>query len=112
MRGSEGARAGSVSDGRGCSVATASGCCGHSQHRDGAVVVAVVAVRMVQAARHQVVVMIAVRHLLVAALVVLALTGDGGAGGGVGRIDGDLALIDVVTVLMMQVAVVDVIDVA
>jgi len=66
----------------------------------------------VQAAIDEVVEVVAVRHLLVAAFLVLAGAGDGGAGGGVGGVDVQLALIDVVAVLVVQVAVVDVIDVA
>jgi hypothetical protein len=76
------------------------------------VVVAVVAVRVVQPAIDEVIDVVAVRHLLVAALLVLAGAGDGGAGGGVGGVDLDLALVVVFAVLVVQVAVVDVIDVA
>ena len=45
--------------------------------------------------------MIAVRHLLVAALLVLAGARHRSAGGGVGAIHGDLALIDVIAVLVV-----------
>src|SRR5437879_5464447 len=77
-----------------------------------------VAVRVVQVAVHQVIDVIAVRNLLVAATrsvdvrrVVRLASVFGGAGGRVGRIDGELVFIDVVAVHVVQVAVVQVVGV-
>jgi hypothetical protein len=76
------------------------------------VVVAVVAVRVVQAAVDQIIDVVAVRHLLVAAVLVLALTRGRGAGVRVGRADGQYVLVVVALVFGVQTAVVQVIDVA
>lgn len=75
-------------------------------------VVAVIAVLMVQPALNQMILMIAVRNLLVAAARVIAAARHGFAGLGIGRIDGQLMLVVMAVVLGMQVAIVQVIDVA
>jgi hypothetical protein len=76
------------------------------------VVIAVVAVRVVQAAFKQVVKVVAVRHAGMAAAIVLAVAGYRGAGVGVSRGDLDDVLVIMVAVRRVQVAVVQVIDVA
>jgi hypothetical protein len=75
------------------------------------VVVAVVAVRVVQPAVDEVIDVVAVRHLFVAALLVLALAGNGGARRRVDGADGDDVFVVVAVVRVVQVAVVQVIDV-
>jgi hypothetical protein len=75
------------------------------------VVVAVIAVRVVQPAVDEVIDMVAVRHLFVAALLVLALAGDRGARRRVDGADGDDVFVVVAVVRVVQVAVVQVIDV-
>src|SRR4051794_480601 len=86
---------------------------------DAAVVVAVVAVGAVQVAVHQVVGVVAVRDRLVAAAGAVAVgrvVGAAGVGGGagrrVGRVDGQHVLLDPGAGGVVQVAVVQVIDVA
>jgi hypothetical protein len=76
------------------------------------VVVAVIAVRVVQPAIAQVIDVVAVRHLLVAAPLVLALASDRGTFGRVGRADGDDVLVIMAVVRGVQVAVVQEADVA
>jgi hypothetical protein len=74
-------------------------------------VVAVVAVRMVQAAVDQEIDMVAVRHFLMAAIVVLALARGRRAGIRVGRADRQDVLAVMAVVFGVQVAIVQVIDV-
>jgi len=76
------------------------------------VIVAVVAVRVMQPAVDQVIVMIAVRDLRVAAAFVTAAALDRLAGVGVRRRDADRVLVVVPVVRVMQVPVVEEIDVA
>jgi hypothetical protein len=76
------------------------------------VVVAVVAVRMMQPAIDQEIHMVAVRHRLMAAVVVLAAAGNGGAPGGVGRIHCQGVLVIVSIVRAVQMAVMQVVYVA
>jgi hypothetical protein len=76
------------------------------------VIVAVVAVRVVQAAVDQVIDVVAVRHLLVAAILVLARTADRRTDGGVGAAHFHDVLVVMVAVRVVQVAIVQVIDVA
>ncbi|HEY1553244.1 MAG TPA: hypothetical protein VGF94_00350 [Kofleriaceae bacterium] len=82
-------------------------------------VVAVTGVRVVKVAIDQVVDVIAVRHRLVAAARTVHVTGrvplarvTGGATGRVRRVDRDCAFVDVVVVDHVEVAVVEVVDVA
>jgi hypothetical protein len=75
------------------------------------VVVAVVAVGVVEAALVEVVEVVAVRHPLVAAAVVLAVAGDRGAPGRVGGAHFQDVLVVMAVVRRVQVAVVEVIDV-
>lgn len=82
-------------------------------------VVAVVAVGVVQVAGHQVIGVVAVRHGFMTAarsvlvpLLVLAAVVRRRAARGVGCVDGELVLLDLVAVDVMEVAVVEVIDVA
>jgi hypothetical protein len=75
-------------------------------------IVAVVAVRMVQAAVDQIIEVVAVRHLLVTAALVLAGASGRGAVGGVGRAHGQSVLAEMAVVRVVQMAVVQVIDVA
>ena len=86
---------------------------------DGAVVVAVAVVRVMQVAVHEIVNVIAVRHGLVTAAgavdvsrCVAAAAVVGGAGIGVGGADGDAVFIHMVVVRMVQMAVVQIVDVA
>jgi len=72
----------------------------------------VVAVRVVQAAVDQVIDVVAVRHLLVAAILVLARTADRRTDGGVGAAHFHDVLVVMVVVRVVQVAIVQVIDVA
>jgi hypothetical protein len=76
------------------------------------VIVAVVAVAVVQPAIDQVINVIAVRHLLVTALVMIAGAGDRGTRGRIGRVHLDLALVVMLAVFVVQVPVVQKIDVA
>jgi hypothetical protein len=76
------------------------------------VVVAVVAVRMMQAAVDQEIDVVAVRHLLMAAILVLALAIGWRAGVRVGRTDRQDVLAVMAIVLGVQMAVVQEIDVA
>jgi len=91
-------------------------CCGRSklalQHRHRAVVVAVIAMAVVQATVNQVVVMIAVGHQRVAAAIVAALAGDWRAGVGIGRAYREHVLVVVTLVGVMQMAVVQIVHVA
>jgi len=88
-------------------------------HLERAVVVAVVAVRVMQMAVDKVVDVVAVRHRLVAATRTVAMVGVMTAAAMVGRAavrvalaHGDDMLVDVVLVRMMQVAVMEIVDVA
>jgi hypothetical protein len=90
-----------------------------SDHLERAVVVAVVAVRMMQVTVDQVVDVVAVRHRLVAATWTVAMVRVmagaamvGRAAVGVPLAHGDDMLVDVVLVRMMQVAVMEIVDVA
>jgi hypothetical protein len=81
------------------------------------VIVAVVAVRVVQVALHQVVDVVAVRHRLVAAPWPMLVVGvvplaavAGRAAVGIGGGNLDHVLVDMVAVRMMQVAVMQVVD--
>jgi hypothetical protein len=76
------------------------------------VVVTVVAVGVVQPAVDEIIVVVAVRHLLVTAALVLAPTRHRGTVGGVGRTDGQDVLVIMAVVRRMQMAVVQIIDVA
>jgi hypothetical protein len=76
------------------------------------VVVAVIAVRMVQAAVDQIIEVVAVRHLLMAATFMLAVAGSRGAVVGVRRAHRQGVLAVVAVVRVVQMAVVQVIDVA
>ena len=79
-----------------------------------AVVVAVVAVLVVQAAVYDVVGVVAVRHGFVAAAFAVDMAGTGlhgGAAVGVGGVYIEAVLVVVVVVLVVQVAVMDVVDV-
>ena len=89
------------------------------RHLDRAVVVTVTAVRVMQVAVDQEIGVVVVRHSHVAAgrtvlvgLVVAAATVLRGALGRVDRVDGQLVLLDVLAVDVMQMAVVQIIDVA
>jgi len=75
-------------------------------------VVAVVAVAVVQTAVHQVVEMVAVRYQRVATALVAALAGDRGADVGVGRAHGNDMLVIVALVGEVQVAIVEIVHVA
>jgi hypothetical protein len=82
-------------------------------------VVAVIAVRVVQVAIHQIIDMVAVGDRLVAACwavaVILRVSGTAvlrRAAGGVGRVDCQLVFLDLGTLDVVQMAVVQVIDVA
>jgi hypothetical protein len=88
-------------------------------HVHGAVVVAVVAVRMVQMSGHQVIDVIAVRHrFMPAAGAVNVFLGVGPtsvlgrAAGRIARANFQLVLLDLAAVWMVQMAIVDVIDVS
>lgn len=79
--------------------------------------VAVVAVRVVQLAVDEVVDVVAVRDRVVAAAGAVDVVGGMSVGRlgvlrGVGRVDGDRVLVDVVLMRMMQMTVVNVVDVA
>jgi hypothetical protein len=82
-------------------------------------VIAMALARVVQVAVHEIIGVIAVRHGFVAAirtmLVALLMTATvmcGRAAGGIFRIDGNHVLLDLVAVLMVQVAVVQIVDMA
>jgi hypothetical protein len=83
------------------------------------VVVAVAVVRVVEMAVDQVIGVIAVRHAGMAAAGAMDVTGGvagapvvGRALGRIGRVDRDRAFVDVIAVDLVQVAVVQVVDVA
>jgi hypothetical protein len=82
------------------------------QDRHWPMVVAVVAVRMVQSAVDQIIEVVAVGHLLVPAVLVLALASDRSADGRVGLAHFEFALVVVAGVFAMHVAIVQEIDVA
>jgi hypothetical protein len=83
-----------------------------SDYGNRAVVVAVVAVGMVQAAVDQVIDMVAVRHFFVAATLVLAVTRRRGTMVRVRRVHGQSVFVIMVIVRGVQTAIVQVIDVA
>jgi hypothetical protein len=85
---------------------------GTSQHRNRAVVVAVIAVTVVQPAIDQVVEVVAVRDQFVATALVIAGAGHGSTGHRIGDADGDGVLVVVALMGVVQVAIVEVIDVA
>lgn len=83
----------------------------HRHQLHGAVVVAVVAVHMVQPPVHQIVHVVAVGHPLVAAVVAVGATAGGGlAGCRVGRRDLDAALVPVALVFVVQMALVHIVN--
>jgi len=97
----------------------AAGCAGASGDLQRAVVVAVVAVRMMQMTVHQIVDMVTVRHRFVAAAGPMHMTGAMAgtvmlrrAAVRVGGADGDHVLVDMVAMHVVQMAVVQEIDVA
>jgi hypothetical protein len=81
------------------------------QHFDGSMIVAMVAVRMMEAALHQVVEMIAVRYLFVAASFVLAVTSRWHTHIRIGAAHRQNVFVVVALVRGVQAAVVQVIDV-
>jgi hypothetical protein len=81
------------------------------KHRHRSVVVAVIAVAVVEASVDEVIEMIAVRDLFVAAVVVSAGAFDRRAGVRVGVADFDDVFVEVSVVGVMKVSVVEVIDV-
>jgi hypothetical protein len=90
-----------------------------SRDLDFTVIVAVVAVRMVQVATHEVIDVVAVRHRFMAAvgpvtmcLLVSGAVMAGGAAGRIGTGDRQPVFLDVAAVLVVQMAVVQVIGVA
>jgi hypothetical protein len=76
------------------------------------VIITVVAVRVVQPAVDQEIDVVAVRHPLMAAVVVLAGAGDRGALRGVGRVDRQNVLVVMAVVRAVQVAVVEIVHMA
>jgi hypothetical protein len=82
-----------------------------SKRGEGAVVVAVVAVPVVETALIQIVDVVAVRHGLVRAALVAAVTGDWRATRGIRGGHGDGMLIEVAIVGGVEVAIVKVVDV-
>jgi len=84
---------------------------GLTEHGDGAVVVAMVAVRMVQAPVDQVIIVVAVWYALVPAAIVPALAGNRVAAGGVLGTDGNHMLIVVAVVRVMQMPIVQIVHV-
>src|SRR5579875_2099629 len=81
-------------------------------HGNGAVIVAVVAVRMVQTAIDQIIEMVAVRHLLVAATLVFALAGGRSTVIRVRRVHRQDVLIVMILVRIVQTAIVQIVNVA
>lgn len=73
-------------------------------------VVAMIAVSMMQAAIDQVIHMIAVRHFWMSAVVMAAVTGDGMATVGIGRRHGDHMFVIVSFMCMMKMTLVEIVD--
>ena len=99
---------------RGCWGSIARLCSGHLGQLDAPVVVAVVAVGMVQVPVHQIVEMVAMRDRLVpaAGAVLMGTLHFRRAACRIGRIDADHVLVDVIAMHVMQMAVMQIVDVA
>jgi hypothetical protein len=82
-----------------------------SGENDGAVIIAVIAMRVVQAAVAQIVEMIAMRHEFMAAILVSALAGSRNAGVRIEVADFDDVFVIVVAMSEMQMTVVEIIHV-
>jgi hypothetical protein len=78
----------------------------------GTVIIAVIAVTMVQFAVAEIIEMVAVRHAFVPCGLVIAGAGNGRAGRGIGIADRNHMFIIMVAVPIVQVSIVQIIDVA
>jgi hypothetical protein len=96
---------------RNFSVAFFLGAMEPSGEDDGAVIIAVIAMRMVQAAVAQIIEMIAMRHEFMAAILMSALAGSRNAGVRIEVADFDDVFVIVVAMSEMQMTVVEVIHV-
>lgn len=75
-------------------------------------IVAVIAVTMVQSAVAEIISVIAMRYTLVAGCRVIAGTGYRCAGDGIGRVNCDCVFVVVIAMQVMQVSIVQVVDMA
>jgi len=87
-------------------------CFNRSMGYQGTMIVAVVAVTVVQSAIAEIISVIAMRHTFVAGCRVIAGTGYRCTGDGIGRVNRDCMLVVVIAMQVMQVSVVQVVDMA